>query len=631
MVSLLPFLTPPCCLVPFFHPLSDSPPVLLFPLPHIFCSEWGLCNAVEFRCGSGCTPAGPCGPDSPPLPPLAPFPPLAPLPPLPPQLSAGAIAGILIGCILAAAALAVGTVLAILWCIKRSKRGKGKGVGEGGEELGRGAGGGAEGGGAGLGAGEGFGVGKMELGMKGSQSGSKFSFHWEAQVEARTFRKFSLPEIRKMTGNFDPGQQIGRGAFGAVYFAHTPSGEPCAVKRSIQAASFGQGAETSDFEKEVLAFAHLSHKNLIRLLGYCCDEGEQVLVYEFAEGGSLHARLRPKCFYAHGSTPERHKGSAPSATDTDANTAAVKAPQGTGKGAKEGPGAEGAEAGVVAGIGAGAGAGGGAAGGAGAGAGAGVVRSLGPDSEENVERNTGEGKSNRWGIGNLRRALSRATSSSRGSGAKGSSSSDSKEGIHGGSKTSNDSRKEGGSDVKGPGDPLRNGTLKAGSDVKGSSDPLQKGSTEGGVLSYTERLQIALGAAEGLSYLHMQGIIHRDVKPANILLTRDLQAQVADFGLVKQVSDVRKSLSAEEALSTRLAGKGVCCAQVQCTILCCSVLYCTCACSFRCTVAQAGPRTQVSVLFESLLSTCLASTMCFFVHCTVLYCAVLYVLYWTVR
>jgi len=96
------------------------------------------------------------------------------------------------------------------------------------------------------GGGEVLGVG---MGIKGSHSGqSKFSFHWEAQVEARTFRKFSLPEIRKMTQNFDPGQQIGRGAFGAVY-AKTPSGEPCAVKRSFQAASFGQGAETSDFEK----------------------------------------------------------------------------------------------------------------------------------------------------------------------------------------------------------------------------------------------------------------------------------------------------------------------------------------------------------------------------------------------
>ncbi|KAI4326483.1 hypothetical protein MLD38_031793 [Melastoma candidum] len=55
-------------------------------------------------------------------------------------------------------------------------------------------------------------------------------------------------------------------------------------------------------------------------------------------------------------------------------------------------------------------------------------------------------------------------------------------------------------------------------------------------LEWQTRYRVALGTAEGLLYLHEgcpRRIVHRDIKAANILLTRDFEPQICDFGLAK--------------------------------------------------------------------------------------------------
>nr|CAB3466216.1 unnamed protein product [Digitaria exilis] len=63
-------------------------------------------------------------------------------------------------------------------------------------------------------------------------------------------------------------------------------------------------------------------------------------------------------------------------------------------------------------------------------------------------------------------------------------------------------------------------------------------------LTWHQRLKIALDSAQGLEYLHRScqpPLIHRDVKTKNILLSADLEAKIADFGLMKAFADEFKT------------------------------------------------------------------------------------------
>ncbi len=72
--------------------------------------------------------------------------------------------------------------------------------------------------------------------------------------------------------------------------------------------------------------------------------------------------------------------------------------------------------------------------------------------------------------------------------------------------------------------------------VKGES--LRAQLTNGITLSMGDRISVLRDVARALAYAHSEGVIHRDIKPDNILLSSGA-AVVTDFGIAKAISAAR--------------------------------------------------------------------------------------------
>ncbi|KAK1312630.1 Receptor-like protein kinase FERONIA [Acorus calamus] len=174
--------------------------------------------------------------------------------------SAGIVGGIVGG------ALALGLVLLVVWVVlkkKRARRGKDAWSSEGPS-------------------------GWLHPFASYTVSSVKTMLSSKSSLPSKLCRHFSFAEIRAATNDFDEALLLGVGGFGKVYNGSIDNGATrVAIKRGNPLSQQG----VHEFQTEIEMLSKLRHRHLVSLIGYCEEDCEMILVYDYMGQGTLREHL----------------------------------------------------------------------------------------------------------------------------------------------------------------------------------------------------------------------------------------------------------------------------------------------------------------------------------------------------
>ncbi|KAK8681423.1 hypothetical protein V6N13_053827 [Hibiscus sabdariffa] len=128
------------------------------------------------------------------------------------------------------------------------------------------------------------------------QAKSRNRLSTKVSIRLDGVKNFTFKEMALSTDNFNSSSQVGQGGYGKVYKGTLPDKTPIAIKRAEEGSLQGQ----REFLTEIKLLSRLHHRNQVSLVGYCDEEEEHMLVYEFMPNGTLRDWLSAKgILYLH--------------------------------------------------------------------------------------------------------------------------------------------------------------------------------------------------------------------------------------------------------------------------------------------------------------------------------------------
>lgn len=112
----------------------------------------------------------------------------------------------------------------------------------------------------------------------------------ERQVMTGSVKIYTVASLQQYTNSFSQENLIGEGTLGSVYRAELPDGKMLAVKKLDATAFKDQNDE--QFLQLVSSISKIKHANIAKLVGYCAEYNQRLLVYEYCNNGTLHDALQ---------------------------------------------------------------------------------------------------------------------------------------------------------------------------------------------------------------------------------------------------------------------------------------------------------------------------------------------------
>ncbi|KAG6787638.1 hypothetical protein POTOM_003681 [Populus tomentosa] len=113
--------------------------------------------------------------------------------------------------------------------------------------------------------------------------------HQQESSMGMNLRCLTYKELEDATNGFD--EELGRGSFGIVYKGVIETGSTVPISIAVKKLDRLVKDGDEEFKTEVKVIGQTHHKNLVRLLGYCNEGQNRLLVYEFLSNGTLASLL----------------------------------------------------------------------------------------------------------------------------------------------------------------------------------------------------------------------------------------------------------------------------------------------------------------------------------------------------